>query len=83
MFKLLTLNMVSTSKTNCYNDGCSICKEDNDSYCVNCIASNNTNCSTVIGDCGHAYHEHCINEWLKLKRVCPLCNKVWHTKIKG
>jgi RING-box protein 1 len=75
--------MVSTSKTNCYNETCSICKEDNNSYCINCVASGNINCNIIIGECGHAYHEHCLTEWLKMRRVCPLDNKVWQAKIKG
>lgn len=83
MFKLLSVSMVTTSKTNCYNEACGICKEDNNSYCINCSSSGNTNCNVLIGNCGHAFHEHCLNEWLKMRRVCPLDNKVWATKIRG
>jgi len=80
---LLSVNMVTSSKTNCYNEFCAICKEDNNNYCINCVSSGNTNCNVEIGDCGHAYHGHCLAEWRKIKSVCPLCNKAWHTKIKG
>ncbi len=83
MFKLLSINMVSTSKTKCYNENCGICKEDVNNYCINCVSSNQTSCNVTIGDCGHAYHDHCINEWLKQRKVCPFCNKAWHAKIKG
>lgn len=83
MFKLLSVSMVTTSKTNCYNEACAICKEDNNNYCINCSSSGNTNCNVLIGNCGHAFHEHCLNEWLKMRRVCPLDNKVWATKIRG
>jgi RING-box protein 1 len=82
MFKLQSLNLVTTSKINCFNEACGICKEDNNSYCINCASSGNTNCNVVIGECGHAYHEHCLNEWFKTRRVCPLDNKVWQVKIK-
>ena len=81
-FKLLSLNMVSSSKINCYNESCGICKEDNNTNCINCASTGNTSCNSIIGDCGHAYHEHCLNEWLKTRRVCPLDNKVWQVKIK-
>ena len=83
MFKLLQINMVTTSKTNCFNESCGICKEDNNNYCINCSSSGHTNCNVEIGDCGHAYHAHCLSEWLKMRKVCPLCNKVWVTKVKG
>jgi hypothetical protein len=83
MFKLLSVNLVYTSKTNCFNEDCSICKESNDNPCINCSVSGNTNCNKIIGTCGHAYHEHCLVEWLKLRRVCPLDNKVWQQKAKG
>ena len=83
MFKLLTINIVTTSKTNFFNDTCGICKEDNNNYCINCSSSGTTHCDIVIGECGHAYHNHCLTEWLKMRRVCPLDNKVWVLKLKG
>ena len=83
MFKLLTINIVTTSKTNCFNDTCGICNEDNNNYCINCSSSGTTHCDIVIGECGHAYHNHCLTEWLKMRRVCPLDNKVWVLKLKG
>jgi RING-box protein 1 len=83
MFKLVSLNVVYTSKTNCFNEDCGICKESNDSLCINCNISGNANCSKVIGKCGHAYHGHCLNEWLKMRRVCPLDNQVWFQKTVG
>ena len=83
MFKLLTINIVTTSKTNCFNDTCGICKEDNNNYCINCSSSGTTHFDIAIGECGHAYHNHCLTEWLKMRRVCPLDNKVWVLKLKG
>lgn len=26
-------------------------------------------------DCGHIFHETCMNRWVKIKPTCPLCNK--------
>lgn len=80
MFKLLSVNIVTTSKVNCYNQSCAICKEDNNDYCINCSSDGNTNCNILIGNCGHAYHEHCLAEWLKVRKVCPLDNLFWVTK---
>jgi RING-box protein 1 len=74
--------MVSSSKINCYNENCGICKDDNNNNCIDCTATGSTSCNSIIGECGHAYHEHCLNGWLKTKKVCPLDNKVWQVKIK-
>ena len=39
-----------------------------------------TNCPIVLGECGHLYHNHCINTWRKKKDICPLCNRIWIPK---
>jgi RING-box protein 1 len=82
MFKLKSVNIVTISKTNCFNEACGICKEGNNNYCLDCSSSGNTHCPVHIGECGHAYHAHCLDPWLKNRRVCPLDNKVWTLKIK-
>ncbi|OMO62496.1 Zinc finger, RING-type [Corchorus olitorius] len=45
------------------NDSCVICRvdyEDGDSL-------------TVL-TCKHSYHPECINNWLKINKVCPVCS---------
>ncbi|MCD7450962.1 hypothetical protein HAX54_009110 [Datura stramonium] len=27
----------------------------------------------VLSICGHGFHTHCIDSWLKINSVCPLC----------
>lgn len=34
-------------------------------------------CSMVKGDCGHVYHQHCMNRWLRNRNTCPLDNRPW------
>jgi hypothetical protein len=29
----------------------------------------------ILGDCGHEYHDECINKWLEDEKRCPVCNK--------
>ncbi|KCV73338.1 hypothetical protein H696_00877 [Fonticula alba] len=36
-----------------------------------------TECSVSWGQCGHAFHYHCINKWLRARNVCPLDNREW------
>ena len=45
--------------------------------CVICFEDftdrNRHRCSTLRG-CNHKYHKKCLNDWLKERLVCPLCN---------
>lgn len=59
-------------------DLCAICKEKLEAVCIKCNVNNCKECESVMGRCGHAYHEHCIEYWLKNRIVCPLDNKKWH-----
>ena len=34
-------------------------------------------CPIAWGKCKHSYHLHCIEKWLKTKKVCPLDNGRW------
>ncbi|EAX96618.1 hypothetical protein TVAG_148930 [Trichomonas vaginalis G3] len=54
---------------------CGICEEPLDGPCSKCKGNNHSGCATVRGRCGDAFHEHCIDEWLKFCDVCPWCNK--------
>lgn len=30
---------------------------------------------TRLSECKHAFHTHCIREWMDLKPTCPVCRK--------
>ena len=48
---------------------------DNDDICSICLE--NLNKYRVIKlKCNHLYHEKCIQQWLNIKNICPLCNGV-------
>jgi len=61
---------------------CAICKNLAliKSVCVGCKATKETKCDIVIGECGHKYHLHCIERWLKSYNNCPICKQIWETK---
>ena len=44
---------------------CSICLNDFEAQEV-----------TIELDCGHVYHADCLNEWLLISTLCPLCKRV-------
>ena len=34
-------------------------------------------CPLVLGKCGHVFHQHCMEHWLKQRRECPVDSKRW------
>ncbi|KAL0234334.1 hypothetical protein PCE1_001370 [Barthelona sp. PCE] len=64
-------------------ESCPVCKHPLMEPCSNCLSeSENTTCMVVWGECGHAYHNHCIQRWLDNghKTACPLCQVKWEAK---
>ena len=57
---------------------CAICQNKLVEACIACLAVDIKVCIAVEGKCGHPYHLHCIERWLKQRKVCPLDNRVWH-----
>ncbi len=76
-FNISSVNFVLTSQLSIHNDTCPICRLNLNEKCYKCINENN-NCNSVLGVCNHGYHLHCIEEWLKTKKVCPLDNQPWN-----
>lgn len=61
------------------DDTCAICRNQLVLKCNLCQAygANNQRCLVSIGACQHAYHTHCIAQWLKNRNTCPICNSPW------
>lgn len=47
------------------SNNCSICFED---FTVRHRVK-------LLSECGHEYHDNCINKWLESESRCPVCNK--------
>uniref|UniRef100_A0A7S3ZBG1 RING-type domain-containing protein n=1 Tax=Lotharella globosa TaxID=91324 RepID=A0A7S3ZBG1_9EUKA len=56
---------------------CAICRNSYTEPCVECQASSLPLCALATGECGHKYHQHCIERWLRVRSMCPLDNKDW------
>lgn len=48
---------------------------NNDDICSICLEKLNQN-RVIKLRCNHLYHEKCIEQWLSIKKICPLCNSV-------
>jgi anaphase-promoting complex subunit 11 len=58
---------------------CGICRMAFESCCPSCKFAGDE-CPPLVGVCKHAYHLHCIHNWLAAKdkeQVCPLCRRPW------
>ncbi len=58
---------------------CSICRYKLTERCVNCIAFNmdRSKCDIGMGKCKHAFHIHCVDQWVIKKARCPLDEQPW------
>lgn len=60
---LPSVNYKSGSSQNGSNDSCVICRLDYEDGETLTLLS-----------CKHSYHSDCINNWLKINKVCPVCS---------
>lgn len=66
------------------HDTCSICRESIDSACVGNMPDIDRleRCGeVVVGKCSHVFHSVCLESWLTINHVCPLCNQPWETEF--
>lgn len=49
-------------------------KEKHDECVICCMAYKNRDKLTTL-PCQHQYHRTCVAKWLKINKVCPVCNK--------
>jgi len=59
---------------------CAICRSKLTNKCAECYGSDvvNRKCPVATGKCGHAFHRHCIQKWIKNgSNVCPIDKGPW------
>lgn len=42
--------------------------------CSICLDSFEVNSTVRVLGCGHVYHAHCVELWLRRRPTCPMCN---------
>lgn len=63
-------------------DKCVICAEVKEAPCIECSADlHDGDCSLQASlSCLHSFHTHCIERWLRVRSVCPLCCVDWRKR---
>eukprot|EP01126_Amoeba_proteus_P051743 TRINITY_DN61_c0_g1_i1.p1 TRINITY_DN61_c0_g1~~TRINITY_DN61_c0_g1_i1.p1 ORF type:complete len:123 (-),score=19.18 TRINITY_DN61_c0_g1_i1:52-420(-) len=63
---------------------CAICRNNLMEDCIECLGNPDSvlaaNCKVAFGECGHAYHFHCIHKWLEKANgtnQCPMDGQEW------
>lgn len=46
-----------------------------DTSCCICFHEYENGSMIFISPCNHVFHYHCISQWFKKERTCPLCRK--------
>lgn len=63
------------------NDNCSICHNLLTEKCATCLENSSniieTTCNVVMGGCGHALHNHCMDKYSKDVKICPVDQSPW------
>ena len=81
-FEIKKWNAVALWSWDIQVDTCAICRNHIMDLCIECQATSDAGsqegCPVAFGVCNHAYHQHCISNWLKKQVTCPICvNRDW------
>lgn len=65
---------------------CPICKSKLEQTCADCEANHSKGdllCDVSKGNCGHCFHKHCIDKWIKTSSICPICSTPYNISVKN
>lgn len=79
--KIISWNPISVWTFDLPSTTCDICKRNITLTCVECSTNKSTECIITKGNCGHGFHDHCIQKWLKPGTICPTCRTPWNTQV--
>ena len=64
------------------DDTCAMCRNKLDETCTTCQVNRITDpnqCRIIEGRCGHRFHQHCLDGWIRRSPYCPCahCGLRW------
>ncbi|OVA15250.1 Alcohol dehydrogenase superfamily [Macleaya cordata] len=84
--EIMKWNAVAHWAWDMYDDTCAICRFPIMDLCIECkaaelaissVTTTRRECQVVWGVCNHAFHLHCVSEWVRDQRICPVDGKDW------
>lgn len=75
MFKKISRFFKKLKRSSSVETTCSVCKgtDFNAIECSICLDHIHKNKKTLI--CSHSFHKQCIDNWLNVNSVCPICRR--------
>ena len=59
-----------------YGRRTTLVQNNDDSQCCVCMEPFQSPCVVLRTDCGHMFHSECLDEWVRHKNSCPLCQSM-------
>jgi RING-box protein 1 len=87
-FELIAWYPILLIKENIDNDTCNLCRNSIFDKCISCSSiipyEPNGKCEISYNKkCTHSYHAHCIDNWMKTNKNCPVDMEQWQSCNKS
>ncbi|EOA30992.1 hypothetical protein CARUB_v10014137mg [Capsella rubella] len=77
----LSADTIASLTSKRYKDGDN--QNGTNESCVICRLDYEVDDDLILLPCKHSYHSECINNWLKINKVCPVCSAEVSTSTSG
>ncbi|KAJ4894078.1 E3 ubiquitin ligase BIG BROTHER-related [Raphanus sativus] len=77
----LSADMIASLPSKRYKDGDN--QNGTNESCVICRLDYEDDDNLILLPCKHSYHSECINNWLKINKICPVCSAEVSTSTAG
>ena len=59
-----------------HNPDCTVCRYNLNANSIY-AQDKGVDSFVVSGMCGHSFHYECIDPWIKISPICPICSSKW------